>query len=144
MTLNSVLLPAPFGPISPQVCPASTSKETSLSAAMPPKLMQTFLMDRRDTSYSFHPLSVGDHSVGGALRGGPLRGGTTPWGTTSVEETTPWGTTSVEETTPWGTTSVEETTPWGATSVEETTPWGTTPWRDHSGGTTLWGTTLWG
>ena len=35
--LNSVVLPAPFGPISPQICPGGTSKLMSSSARMPPK-----------------------------------------------------------------------------------------------------------
>src|SRR5881296_3200870 len=35
--LKSVVLPAPFGPMRPTICPASTSKETESSARMPPK-----------------------------------------------------------------------------------------------------------
>ena len=37
MTSNSVVLPAPFGPMSPQTSPAPTASETSVRAAMPPK-----------------------------------------------------------------------------------------------------------
>ena len=37
MTLNAVVLPAPFGPIRPEICPASTSNETPSRATMPPK-----------------------------------------------------------------------------------------------------------
>ena len=36
MQLKSVVLPAPFGPIRPQMAPAATSKETSCSAVTPP------------------------------------------------------------------------------------------------------------
>ncbi len=35
-TLNIVVLPAPFGPIKPQICPRSTSNVSSSSATMPP------------------------------------------------------------------------------------------------------------
>ena len=37
MTLNVVVLPAPFGPISPVMRPASTSRSTSRTAWLPPK-----------------------------------------------------------------------------------------------------------
>ena len=36
MQLKSVVLPAPFGPIRPQIAPRGTSKETSSSAVTPP------------------------------------------------------------------------------------------------------------
>src|SRR2546430_936480 len=36
-TLKRVVLPAPLGPISPTICPFSTSRETSSIATMPPK-----------------------------------------------------------------------------------------------------------
>src|SRR5262249_45458505 len=39
--LNSVLLPAPFGPMSPRISPGSTSIETSLRATTPPNAMVT-------------------------------------------------------------------------------------------------------
>src|SRR5437870_11920562 len=35
--LNRVVLPAPFGPMKPKICPLRTSKLTSLTAARPPK-----------------------------------------------------------------------------------------------------------
>ncbi len=38
MTLNAVVLPAPFGPISPKIVCGSTSKLTSSRATMPPNL----------------------------------------------------------------------------------------------------------
>src|SRR3954470_22401030 len=41
MTLNSVVLPAPFGPISPVMWPASAVKDTSVTALMPPKRTAT-------------------------------------------------------------------------------------------------------
>src|SRR5882672_1923220 len=41
MQLKSVVLPAPFGPISPTIWPGATSKETLSSATMPPKRTQT-------------------------------------------------------------------------------------------------------
>ena len=37
MTLNSVVLPAPLGPISPVTMPGSARSDTSESAATPPK-----------------------------------------------------------------------------------------------------------
>src|SRR5450631_715441 len=42
--LRSVLLPAPFGPISPTMEPASSAKLTPLKAWMPPKFTETFSM----------------------------------------------------------------------------------------------------
>ncbi len=36
MTLKTVVLPAPFGPIRPATTPRSTLKETPSSATMPP------------------------------------------------------------------------------------------------------------
>jgi hypothetical protein len=41
MQLNSVVLPEPFGPISPRISPSRTSKETPLSAVNPPKRLVT-------------------------------------------------------------------------------------------------------
>src|SRR5437660_10469712 len=40
--LKSVVLPAPLGPIKPQICFAGISKLTSLSAATPPKYLVSF------------------------------------------------------------------------------------------------------
>ena len=42
MTLNIVVLPAPFGPISPVISPALHEKLTSWSAFVPRKLTDTF------------------------------------------------------------------------------------------------------
>ena len=47
MTLNAVVFPAPFGPISPTISPARRSKDTSSSATMPPKRLVTFSTSRR-------------------------------------------------------------------------------------------------
>src|SRR5438477_2113153 len=41
MTLNKVVLPAPFGPISPVMWPGRTAMETASSAVWPPKRMVT-------------------------------------------------------------------------------------------------------
>jgi hypothetical protein len=37
ISLNSVLLPAPFGPITARISPSETSKLTALTATSPPK-----------------------------------------------------------------------------------------------------------
>src|SRR5271163_4873255 len=37
MQLKSVVLPEPFGPMTPRISPSSTANETSLTAATPPK-----------------------------------------------------------------------------------------------------------
>src|SRR2546426_808033 len=39
MMLNSVVFPAPLGPINPQICPSSVSKLTSFKAARPEKYL---------------------------------------------------------------------------------------------------------
>src|ERR1700722_12438636 len=41
MQLKSVVLPAPLGPIKPQIAPRATSKETSSSAVTPPNRIVT-------------------------------------------------------------------------------------------------------
>ena len=41
MQLNIVVLPEPFGPISPRISPSATSKETRLSALKPPNCLVT-------------------------------------------------------------------------------------------------------
>ena len=46
MTLNAVVFPAPFGPISPEICPSSTSNDTPSSATMPPKRSVTSRTER--------------------------------------------------------------------------------------------------
>ena len=46
MTLNAVVLPAPFGPIRPQIWPRATSRETPSSATMPPNRTVTSRTER--------------------------------------------------------------------------------------------------
>src|SRR5713226_5480241 len=45
--LKRVVFPDPFGPITPRISPASTVKLTSLTAATPPKLLETLSRVRR-------------------------------------------------------------------------------------------------
>ena len=47
MTLKAVVLPAPFGPIRPEIWPSSTSNDTPSSATMPPKRRVTSRTSRR-------------------------------------------------------------------------------------------------
>jgi hypothetical protein len=47
MQLMSVVLPEPFGPMSPKRSPAAMAMLTSDSALKPPKLFETFLTSRR-------------------------------------------------------------------------------------------------
>ena len=75
MTLNAVVLPAPFGPISPEICPASTSNDTPSRATMPPKRSVMSLTDsnvataperllaRRDRGNRARYGSLGAHSA---------------------------------------------------------------------------------
>src|SRR5829696_1788949 len=49
MTSKRVVLPAPFGPISPTTSPAHMESDTSWSAAMPPKLTPTSSSSRTGT-----------------------------------------------------------------------------------------------
>src|SRR5215207_2272991 len=44
MQLNSVVLPAPFGPISPHISPSATSKAGPSKAKTPPKRTTTSLI----------------------------------------------------------------------------------------------------
>ena len=41
MQLNRVVLPAPFGPIRPQIAPRATAKLTSCNGVTPPKRIVT-------------------------------------------------------------------------------------------------------
>src|SRR6266851_8313397 len=54
MTLTSVVLPAPFGPIKPWIEPCSTSSDTPSTARTPPKCRWT-LSRRRSTDISTWP-----------------------------------------------------------------------------------------
>jgi hypothetical protein len=51
MRLNTVVLPAPFGPISVNTSPFFTSKLTLLTASTPPKRTLRFLAERRMSSF---------------------------------------------------------------------------------------------
>jgi hypothetical protein len=46
MQLKTVVLPAPFGPISAVILRRSASKESSLTATMPPKRIDSRSTDR--------------------------------------------------------------------------------------------------
>src|SRR5438132_13301927 len=47
MTLNAVVLPAPFGPMRPAIVPSSTPRDTSSSATMPPNRREACSRERR-------------------------------------------------------------------------------------------------
>ena len=53
--LNSVVLPAPFGPITPNTSPCLTPKDTPVRAATPPKLLLTSF---NSNSIQFPPILV--------------------------------------------------------------------------------------
>src|ERR1700674_217106 len=55
MTLTSVVLPAPFGPIRPWIDPCSTSSDTPSTARTPPKCRWTFSRRRSTTSIPSWP-----------------------------------------------------------------------------------------
>src|SRR3954467_15441307 len=46
-TLNAVVFPAPFGPISPKIVPSCASSDTSSRATIPPKRSDAFCRERR-------------------------------------------------------------------------------------------------
>src|ERR1700683_2229925 len=52
-TLNSVVLPAPLGPMSPVTPPVGTEMDTSLSTWAPPKAMHTSDTSRAGIGHSF-------------------------------------------------------------------------------------------
>ena len=59
ITLNAVVLPAPFGPIRPTISPSWTSKFRSAMATRPPKCTATCSIDRsRDSRLSTRPGSA--------------------------------------------------------------------------------------
>src|SRR5881227_618312 len=70
-TLNIVVLPAPFGPMSPQICPGSTAKESESSATIPPNrtLTESTYRSATDTSllhpdwHRAQPPPLGDRTV---------------------------------------------------------------------------------
>src|ERR1700722_11477680 len=64
--LNSVVLPAPFGPIRPQICPALTSNETLSRATIPPKRTDNPLMLRTGALLSAATAAFGRSALSGA------------------------------------------------------------------------------
>src|SRR3954454_19431275 len=61
MTLNAVVLPAPFGPISPAISPCFTVSESSSSARMPPKRRLTLSTSSSATGASFSQMVENRH-----------------------------------------------------------------------------------
>ena len=57
MQLNSVVLPAPFGPISPQISPVLIWQVTLSSARTPPKCTETIIDAQQRFAFSAHALS---------------------------------------------------------------------------------------
>src|SRR5580658_9861667 len=68
-TLNSVVLPAPFGPMSPVTPPVGTEMDTSLSTWAPPKAMHTSDTSRAGIGHSFDSGYAADRRR--RRRGGP-------------------------------------------------------------------------
>ena len=66
MTLKSVVLPAPFGPMTPTTSPAATSSETSSSAVRPPK--RTVTPSTRRSAISMCDSRSGPCRIGGLHR----------------------------------------------------------------------------
>src|SRR3954466_1702185 len=101
MQLKVVLLPEPFGPISPRISPSFTSKETSFTARRAPNLlvrpetlniaMRAFSKRRSAalTPSSILPLSGGG-GAGGAVSL-PLKGGGSGWGSAYFAYACPFG-----------------------------------------------------
>src|SRR3954468_14966113 len=50
MRLNSVVLPAPFGPIRPRISPSLTTRSTVRTAMSPPNARETFFSSRSTCS----------------------------------------------------------------------------------------------
>ena len=71
MQLNSVVLPAPFGPIRPQIAPGATLNVTSSRAVTPPKRIETPSTDKQRRS-----ATVGFSGLGSRL--GQLHGLSVP------------------------------------------------------------------
>ena len=65
MTLNAVVLPAPFGPIRPEMWPSSTSNETPSSATMPPKRSVTSRTSRGAPSARYPKRASGNTATTG-------------------------------------------------------------------------------
>ena len=52
MTRSSVVLPAPFGPMTPRTCRGGTASETASSAVSPPKRTVTFCTSRTEPGFT--------------------------------------------------------------------------------------------
>src|SRR4051795_9945071 len=61
MTLNAVVLPAPFGPMRPAISPSSTVSDSSSSARMPPKRRLTLSTSSSATVASFSQMVENRH-----------------------------------------------------------------------------------
>src|SRR5260370_3407352 len=64
ITLNSVVLPAPLGPMKPQISFSGTSKLTSRNAATPPKYFVSVFTSRIFTSSPEQPSQQSHQAVG--------------------------------------------------------------------------------
>src|SRR5574344_2904853 len=73
MQLNTVVLPAPLGPISPTTLPSRTEKDTSLTAISPPKILVTLSSSSKVLSSDMRHLLRGRPLCGCPLRGGGRR-----------------------------------------------------------------------
>ncbi len=60
MRLNTVVLPAPLGPISVNTSPSRTSKLTLLTASTPPKRTLRFWAESKTSVISTYPISGSD------------------------------------------------------------------------------------
>src|SRR5713226_7516993 len=76
MTLKSVVLPAPLGPIRPTTSPASTVKETRSSATTPPKrTLSSRTSSSAISAQVYKPTSLrGHYARGSEGSGGPALG----------------------------------------------------------------------
>src|SRR3954462_6143934 len=66
MTLNVVVLPAPFGPMSPVICPSRADRLTSVTALMPPNFTETSTISRTACGSRRRPRFSVQASVAGA------------------------------------------------------------------------------
>src|SRR5580704_2946745 len=71
MTLNSVVLPAPFGPITPTTSPLASDSDTDSSAVSPPKATVTSWTARPSASVSVPPGRRGCCQLGGSAAARP-------------------------------------------------------------------------
>src|SRR5205085_7398094 len=64
MSAKSVVLPAPLGPIKPEICPSATLKLTSFKAATPPKYFVSRFTSRMFNISPEDPSQQPYHAVG--------------------------------------------------------------------------------